>query len=425
MLEIQTIIFWVGLVLVAMAFLQLTLGLLATARQHGLMGSRKKLNIEILKARLEAEKQLVVERSATATLGWNGYRKFKVTELNKEANGITSVVFTPHDERPLPPFEPGQYLTFELNVPGQDKPLTRCYSLSDGPKENTYRITVKKVPPPRDRPELPSGKSSTYFNEHVQVGYIIDLKAPSGAFHINLKENSGVVLIGGGIGVTPVYSMLKALDDLGSEREAWFFYGVRNDKEFIYAEDFKKIAVSNPNAKINICYSSAWDGPKDPNITYHNERVSVDLMKRLLPSSNYNFYICGPPPFMNAVVEGLTDWGAPKKKVHFEAFGPATVKKAKPAAKPVEGAEKIEIPVKFARAGKDLKWCGNDETLLELGEANEVGMSSGCRVGNCGVCAVALKKGEIDYAKEPSFDIEKGTCLPCIGMPSSEVEIDA
>ena len=129
---------------------------------------------------------------------WSGFRKFRVAKKIMEKGDCCSFYLEPHDGRELPAFLPGQYLTFKLKVPGQPKEVTRCYSLSDSPNPQYYRVTIKRVPPPPKSPELPPGVSSNHFNSNVNEGDILDVKAPSGNFHIDVEAQSPVVLIGGG-----------------------------------------------------------------------------------------------------------------------------------------------------------------------------------------------------------------------------------
>ena len=128
-----------------------------------------------------------------------------------ESETITSFYLMPEDGAALAAFTPGQFLTFELTIPGQAETLLRTYSLSDGPSSDYYRVSIKRVPPPRKKPDVPPGKGSGFFHDAIEEGTIIDVKAPNGDFFLDLAGTAPVVLIGGGIGVTPMVSMLNAL----------------------------------------------------------------------------------------------------------------------------------------------------------------------------------------------------------------------
>ncbi|ANK80297.1 MAG: hypothetical protein TEF_05430 [Rhizobiales bacterium NRL2] len=362
-------------------------------------------------------------------LSWNGVRKFRVERKNPENKDICSFYLRPHDERPLPPFEPGQYLTFKLNLPSGKKVTTRCYSLSDSPRSEYYRVSIKRNPPPKDPAKADVGKSSSnYFHDLVNEGDILDVQAPNGDFFLDMHRQTPVVLIGGGIGITPVLSMLNAIVESGSKRETWFFLGVRNSVEHVFREHLERLDRENENVHVRIVYSKPDDNDEQGK-DYHLEgRVGADLFREVLPSNNYDYYFCGPPPMMESLFHGLREWDVPESRIHFEAFGPATVKSKKTAdtedgaAAPVSGSG---FKLKFTRSEKELVWDGSADTILEFAEANDIDMDSGCRAGACGTCITAVLAGEVNYATEPSADVDKGSCLTCISVPKTDMELDA
>jgi ferredoxin len=126
---------------------------------------------------------------------------------------------------------------------------------------------------------------------------------------------------------------------------------------------------------------------------------------------------------MKSVVEGLGAAGVEPGRIHHEAFGPASVKGAAPPAATAP-APAGELAVVFARSGKRVAWNGA-ATILEMAEAAGIAMDSGCRAGNCGSCTTAVRRGEVGYAGKPGADIAPGSCLACVGLPRSEVEVDA
>ncbi len=350
---------------------------------------------------------------------WNGYRKFYIDRKVPEPGGVCSFYLKPHDHRPIPPFEPGQFLTFRLKIPGQVKPVIRCYSLSDSPLERDYyRVSIKKVPPPMDRPDLPPGLSSNFFHDHLNVGDVVDVAAPNGHFFMDTKSERPVVLIGGGVGLTPVLSMLNTIALSESKRETWFFYGVRNKTEHAMADHLRSLTEQHDNINLAVCYSQ----PTEECVEGHDYQVegfvSVDLFKSLLPSSNYEFYVCGPPPMMSSITGGLEAWGVPEEDINFEAFGPATVKKT-PVAEHSDAVSGTTVT--FDMSGKSVTWNGDGTSILELAEQNGIDIDSGCRAGNCGTCVTAIKSGKVKYISEPGSPQEEGTCLVCIAVPDGDV----
>ncbi len=399
--------------------------LFGSLRQQAHLGRHYEEQSALFRARAESLQKVRAEQIEKTKNTWAGLRKFEVAKKVPEIDGCHSIYLKPHDGRPLPPFEPGQFLTFTFKVPDQANDVIRCYSLSDAPGRDYYRITVKKVPPPRDKPEIPPGVSSTYVNEILQEGDIIDVRAPNGGFYLKREQRRPVVLIGGGVGITPVLSMLNYIVEHEPDRETWFFLGVPTKSQHIMKDHLKRIAEENPNVHMHVCYSDPIDGDILGEDYDHHARVSVELFKQLLPSNNYEFYFCGPPPMMNALDADLKAWGVPEADIHYEAFGPASVKKPAPPPAAAGEAAAESISVTFAKAGKTLEWTPAAGTILDLAEANGVNIASGCRAGSCGTCLTAVLEGEVTYATPPDATIENGSCLACVGAPKGALKIDA
>ena len=417
----------VSAIIMATALLQVLALLFSTWRSVVYARDQQELALKLLQRRVEAETlQREIEREK-GTSSWSGLRKFRIDRKVAEGGGIASFYLVPHDGKEIPQFEPGQYLTFSLRVPEREKPLVRCYSLSDSPlQKSSYRVSIKRADPPRQNPDAPAGLSSTFFHNSLNQGDIVDVKAPSGNFFLDMSKHTPVVLIGGGIGLTPMLSMLNALCDSGSQRETWLFYGVRNGEEHIVSEHLARMEAENEHVHLQVCYSNPREGADVRGTDYdHGERVSVELFKKVLPSNNYEYYICGPGPMMESMTNGLREWGVPDSDVHFEAFGPASVKKTAPSEKKAAVAGAPELEVTFSKSGKTLKWDGTSESILELAEDNGIDMDSGCRAGSCGTCITAVKEGEVDYIEEPGALPEDSSCLTCIATPKMNLTLDA
>lgn len=384
---------------------------------------RNRLELEALSKRIE-----ILNRQAQAApeTAWNGYRKFTVAKKVQECPDTYSFYLAPHNNRPLPPFKPGQHLTFQLHPPGADKPLVRCYSLSDGFLTDAhYRVTIKRALPPGDVPDARPGIISSYFCDNVAEGDILDVKAPMGHFCLEVDENRPAVLISGGIGITPMLAMARALTHLGDTRETFFFFGCRNGEDHMFRDEMVALQQANPNLRLHVCYSRPRDGDVPGKSFNHEGRVTIELLKQILPSSNYEFYLCGPGPFMDTLVHGLYDWGVPKKDVKFEAFGPATVKTG-PKEIPEPKGNEPTVEVEFVRTGKRLTWDPALGNLLAFAESHGIRtIEGGCRAGSCGTCLVAIKEGAIEYEIAPGDPPEEGSCLTCICRPKGNLVIDA
>ena len=220
---------------------------------------------------------------------WKGYREFYVDRLEKHLGSVTSVYLKPVDEKPIASFKPGQHLSFKFHVPGHAKPIVRCYSLSMGPGKDYYRISVKAIASPPEQPELPPGIASNFINHQWMEGDRVQVKAPSGSFFLDEHSKAPVILLAGGIGITPMLSMLEHLNNKSSDRLVVLFYGVRNSKEHTFKNRIQKIDREHPSVHVVNCYSKP--GPDDQeNIDYHvNGLVSAELIKQLLPNNRCQF----------------------------------------------------------------------------------------------------------------------------------------
>ncbi|MDO8990630.1 MAG: 2Fe-2S iron-sulfur cluster-binding protein [Sideroxyarcus sp.] len=360
---------------------------------------------------------------------WNGFRSFRVErkEIEDGARSVCSFYLAPEDGQPLSGFLPGQFLTFRLDVPtpdGRTEQLMRCYSLSDAPGKEFYRVSIKRVSAPAGS-ALPPGRSSNHFHDHVRVGDTLQVRAPGGHFHLD-RSDAPVVLIGGGIGITPALSMLNWCLAEQPGREVWLYYGVRNGSEIIKRADLEALAAAHPNFQLRLCFSAPQPEDQIGRDYQHKGRVDVRLLRAELPLKPYHFYICGPTPMMEGLVTGLDEWGVPDAHIHYEAFGPASIKRSPAAAgKDAAAVLQSDIVVTFAKSGKQLSWQPGMGSLLEFAEANGVSVDSGCRVGGCGSCQTTIKSGEVAYSQAPDFDPEPGSCLLCTCTPKTNVTLEA
>ena len=419
---------WIGgTVIVAAVALQGLFFVLGSARQAVHQRKQRQRERELWDTRLQTARLKQKQAAESERWAWTGWRKFQVARKEPESRdgSIVSFYLKPHDQKPIPGFTPGQFLTFRLPVPGEAKPLVRCYSLSgpaalSGPQPE-YRVSVKRVPAnPRD-PESRPGRCSNHFHDAVEVGDLLDVKPPSGHFVLDLEKDTPVVLIGGGVGLTPMISMLAAIVEGSPQREVWFFYGVRHGEEHAMLPQMKQLAES-PNVRLHVCYSDPRDIDEPEKDYTHAERVSVDLFKRILPSNNFEFYMCGPGPMMDSLTAGLAEWGVPDRDVHLEAFGPSAPKKKTQAADPAAAGP----PVTFRSSDVTAPWDPSLEHLWEFAQANGVTIESGCLQGNCGSCETAILSGKIVYpAGPPAFEAQDGNCLTCCAQPDGPLELDA
>ena len=368
-----------------------------------------------------------VEKIASGST-WDGYREFSVQRREFEDNNqsICSFYLVPLDGKLLPAFNPGQFLTFKLlledPVTHVSKDVVRCYSLSDAPKTDYYRISVKRVPAPADQPDVPPGLSSSFFHDHVQEGRTILVKAPSGHFHLMNNEQLPIVLIAGGIGITPMLSILNTILEQEIKTEMWLYYGIRNGDEHIMKVHLQKLARTHNHFHLHVCYSAPNESDTKGVDYQHNTRVSISLLRATLKLMRYQFYVCGPRPMMENLIPDLEDWGVNDDDIYYESFGPATLTKHNKTAPAVSSAHPINIT--FSQTGKSIPWDAAADSLLEFAEANGIEVDSGCRAGSCGSCQTIVKAGDVDYNQDPDADVAPGHCLLCISKPKNDLTLE-
>ena len=415
----------IGMVFVGMVFVQLLLACYGSISP--LLRDRRQQRVAQLLwwERIEIANALRSQRQSMTA--WGGHRKFVVDRKVVEAEGICSFYLKPRDTKPLPPFQPGQYLTFQLDLADQQKPCVRCYSLSDAPDPDYYRVTIKRALSPLDSPEAPPGLASNFFHDEVEVGTVLDVKAPSGKFVLDAGDRHPVVLVGGGVGITPVLSMFNAAAAANSDREIWLFYGVRNRQDQIMRDHLRDLSSQSKSFHVVTCYSRPEADQVQGKDYDESGHLTIETLRKYLPSNNCRYYVCGPPAMMKTFPRALKEWGVPKEDIHIEAFGADSVKARQKASTPVAQKTTVVAPQKitFSHSGKKLTWDTRFTNLLEFAAEHGVEIESACCAGGCGTCRVAVISGDVVYDEKPDCDIEEGCCLTCVGRPNSDLVIDA
>ena len=364
---------------------------------------------------------------------WAGWRNFRVARRVYEdmQQSQCSFYLEPVDGIPLRAFKPGQFLTFQLDLPSRT--LTRCYSLSDRPSAEHYRVTIKRQKAPLNSPSARPGLASSHFHNAIKVGDILRVRAPAGAFFVDPDPTHAIVLIAGGIGITPMLSMLRWCVDEQPTRSIYLYYGLRSGDEHVFKQQLEQLAATHPNFHLTVAYSQPQPEDKHGRDFQHHGHVDLDLIKSTLPHGYHQFYICGPAPMMETLVPALGAWGVAAADIHFEAFGPASIRTVtssvigsadtlQPTGQDVN-AESFEV--QFLQSARTFNWTAAAGNLLEFAEKNGIIVDSGCRAGSCGACETKLISGSVRYADKPEYDFATGNCLLCVGVPLTNVVLAA
>lgn len=250
--------------------------------------------------------------------GWSDFRSFTVDKKVKESEVITSFYLKPEDGKPIATFKPGQYVTVKVEIPGQPYTQIRHYSLSDIPGEPYYRISVKREDA---RATKPAGLVSTFLHEHVQVGDTLELSAPAGEFILDKNDTTPIVFLSGGVGMTPLVSMLKTLLKREPERNVTYVHSAVDGSVHAMKDSLAELARSHANMTYYVIYERPSDADKTH--TYFAKEGFVDLpWIQSIAGKESTFYFCGPQPFMKTVYQGLKNWGVANQQIRYEFFGP-------------------------------------------------------------------------------------------------------
>lgn len=304
---------------------------------------------------------------------------------------------------------PGQFLSFSFLFDGKKVP--RCYSICSSPARTGYiEITPKRVN---------QGCVSVFLNDRAEIGLTVEANGPLGQFCFDADKHKRIVLIGAGSGITPLIAMLRYIDDLGLPTQVTLLYCVRTIHDVMFRTELEELGARLDRFKSHILLSqphAAWSGK-----TGH---INRDFITGAVSAvQEQDFFLCGPPPFMDAAQAILAEIGVKPERIHQENFG-GKGRIPVPQSSPTKEAG---TSVEFARSGKKCS-MQDDKSLLELAEANGVAIPYSCRQGQCGTCKTRLLEGAVQMDAEQGLDPDskaRGFVLLCVGHPQGPVKLDA
>lgn len=348
---------------------------------------------------------------------WSG--KLRVAQIFQETPDVKTFRLMNPLGGVLPfSFLPGQFVTLTVTTDG--KPVKRGYTIASSPTQHDYlEITVK---------HKEAGEVSGFLHSGVREGDLIECSGPSGAFVFTGRECKCILLIGGGVGITPLMSVLRFLTDRSWPGDIYLLYGCRTQHDIIFREELEYLQRRHSNLRVVITLSrpegTEWKGPTG--------RLSKELISQSVPDLESRYvHICGPMPMMEGVKQMLAELGVPRERVKTEAFGPAL---GKPEPSPVAPGEaerprpKVALPtVTFALSDKAAP-LPPDQSVLEVADEIGVDIDNSCRVGTCGLCKVKLLSGQVNMAVEDALtpeDKAASIVLACQAKSTGNVEVEA
>lgn len=363
---------------------------------------------------------------------WKGILRIKAI-FNETASVKTFRLMEPN-LGPIPfTFLPGQYATITSEIEG--KKVRRSYTISSSPTQRDYiELTIKREQ---------YGLESRHLHDHADTGDLIEIAAPGGRFFFTGREAKGIVLIAGGVGITPMMSVLRDLTDRCYEHDIYLLYGVNTPADIIFREEIDYLARRHP--KVHVAYTVAKD--EDSNWSGPVGYITSDFITASVPdTASRRIHLCGPPVMMEAVKAALQQLGVPPDQIKTEDFAPpkgGPVLETEPrliapaalaASSATDVSAGVSTPIPSAHATVTFTTSAKsgpllpDQSVLEAAEAIGVAIDYDCRAGTCGRCKVPLRQGEVTMEVEDALTPDEkaaGTILACQAKSARDLVVDA
>lgn len=352
----------------------------------------------------------------------NRWQNCQVERVVQESEQVKSFYLKPQNDH-IARFKAGQFLTVKANINGKEQ--VRTYTVSSSPEDALYRISVK-----HEHSDINgAGVFSSWLHQHVKLGDSLQFKVPTGAFFIEPNIERPAVLLAGGIGITPMMSMARhLLQDSIRTRSMRPLILICSARNMAQRSFFQELAALEEQSSGHIHVYWVLSEPEVSAIKgqdYHLQgRISGGFLQALLPIDDYEFFLCGPPGFMQSMYDLCIDLGVADERIQAEAFGPASLTRQTSEQSETEpspiGVESAIVG--FLDSGFEQAWSAEDGNLLEFAEAHGMSPEFGCRSGQCGSCKVPLTKGKVNYAQKPSCAYTDDEVVLCCAVPAKSAD---
>lgn len=359
------------------------------------------------------ERRAVVVPLSAPPRGWAGY--LRVGRIFRETSDVQTFRLVSPNGGDLPfEFRAGQFLNLAVDIAGQR--LRRSYTIASSPAQRRHcEITVKAE-------EL--GALSQHLHHGVGEGDVLEVEGPFGEFTFRENESQKTVMVGGGVGVTPLMSMIRSLADDCWPGEIVLLYASRSPADFVFRAELEELGRRQPKLLHLVLVATHAEDPSWPGL---RGRLTREAIARAVPDvAALSVYVCGPPAMMAAVTDMVGALGVPPERIRTESFG-AGVPGVEAARVSLPGASREQALVTFVRSQKSDRGAAS-RTILELAERLRVPIRGGCRIGACGSCKVRLLSGDVTMdAAAALTQAEKaaGVVLACRARPLNDVTVDA
>ncbi len=323
----------------------------------------------------------------------------RVVGIHLETHDTKTYVLKPNGR--FRGFRPGAFLSLRVVIDGE--PVVRSYSISSGPASSgLVAITVKRVD---------GGAVSNWLFENLAVGDVVEIGQAQGQFVLPEVVPARILMISAGSGVTPVMAMLRHVTQLAARPRTTFLHFARSPKDVIFGDETAQIAARSSSVDVTVCVENAdssWTGPRG--------RFSADLLEEVAPDfREIPIYLCGPAPFMAAVIKALEEAGCDLAHLRYEQFT---------AGVDVSRLLTTSSLLRFTRSGVETV-VSKQRTILEEAEARGLRPEHGCRMGVCGSCRCTKNSGIVI---DVTTGLESGegaeSIRPCISIAKGTVSVD-
>ena len=343
-------------------------------------------------------------------------------QVRQETHDVKSFFFMSREGRTFS-FEPGQFITLELDIDGET--INRCYTISSAPtRPHTISITVKRVP---------GGKVSNWLHDNLRPGASVRVLGPAGEFTCARHAAGKYLFLSAGSGITPLMSMSRSHHELGEDRDIVFVHSARTPDDIIFARELDLIAANQQRFRTSFVCERIGARTNWPGITGF---LTLPLLRLIAPDFlEREIFTCGPAPYMKAVRDLLEEAGFDRTRYHEESFSFESLSPAEQAAATDDAAEPADaggadaqarFSVTFAKTRRDIE-CGAHEHVLDAAKRAGLRLPSSCTQGMCGTCKVKLVSGEVDMHHNGGIrqrEIDQGMVLLCCSKPLSNLVVD-
>jgi ferredoxin-NADP reductase/DMSO/TMAO reductase YedYZ heme-binding membrane subunit len=320
------------------------------------------------------------------------------------------------------PFQylPGQFLTLRLNLDGRD--VRRSYTIASSPTRTAYcELTIKREE---------QGYVSRYLHDVMREGAMFNVSAPAGRFTFTGAEAQAIVMIAGGVGITPLMAKIRYLTDIAWPGKIYLVYSVKTERDIIFRSELEELQRRFSNLRVDITLtrdaSVRWTGMRG--------RLAATMLMRIVPDiAQARVHLCGPTEMVEPLKKALRELGVADEQMKAEAFGSPNWKRSAGSTvlAPNESEHKngaaLTSSIHFARSNKCLAGVGT-RTVLELAESVGIALPYDCRSGVCGQCKTRLLSGSVGMAAEDALDPldrANGVILACQATCRGDVVVDA